>query len=77
MSAHLEIPPEFDALPSDEQIAFVQKLWDRIAENPAQVQVPDEHKRILDQRLAAYSANPRAGRAWNEVRDELLAKLRS
>jgi putative addiction module component (TIGR02574 family) len=77
MSAHLEIPPEFDVLSSDDKVAFVQKLWDRIAENPQQVQIPDEHERMLERRLAAYAANPRAGQPWNEVRDELLAKLRS
>jgi putative addiction module component (TIGR02574 family) len=77
MSANLKVPPEFDALSSDEQIAFVQELWDRIARDPDRMPIPDEHKRILDERLEAYAANPRSGRPWNEVRDELLAKLRS
>jgi putative addiction module component (TIGR02574 family) len=77
MSANLKVPPEFDAVSSDEQISFVQELWDRIAHDPERVPVPDEHKRILDERLNAYAANPRAGRPWNEVRDELLSKLRS
>jgi putative addiction module component (TIGR02574 family) len=77
MSANLKIPPEFDALSSDEQIAFVQELWNRIARDPDRIAVPAEHKRILDERLKAYAANPRPGKPWNEVRDELLAKLRS
>ena len=77
MSANLKVPPEFDAVSSDERIAFVQELWDRIARDPERVDVPDEHKRILDERLSAYSADPRPGKSWNEVRDELLSKLRS
>lgn len=36
------------SLSSDEQVAFVKKLWDRIAENPEQVQIPEGHKRIID-----------------------------
>ena len=76
MSANLKIPPEFDALSSDEQIEFVQELWDRIAEHPDRVPVPNEHKSILDERLRAYAENPRPGREWSEVREELLAKLR-
>ena len=77
MSAHLKVPPEFDALSSDEQISFVQDLWDRIAQHPERVAIPEEHRRILDERLRDYAANPSAGRPWSEVRDELLAKLRS
>ena len=77
MSANLKVPPEFDALSSDEQIEFVQELWDRIAENPNRVPIPSEHKRILDERLKAYATSPRAGKPWSEVRGQLLAKLRT
>jgi putative addiction module component (TIGR02574 family) len=77
MSTKLNIPPEFDAVPKDQRIAFVQELWDRIAQDPDRVPVPDEHKRILDERLSAYRMNPQPGRPWSEVRDQLLVKLRS
>jgi putative addiction module component (TIGR02574 family) len=77
MSTKLKIPPEFDALPSDERIAYVQELWDRIAQAPSRLPISDEHKRILDERLDAYEANPEPGRPWGEVRDDILKKLRS
>lgn len=77
MSANLKIPPEFDAAANDERIAFVQALWDRIAQDSRQVPIPSEHKKILDERLNAYAENPEPGRPWHEVRGELLAKLRS
>lgn len=76
MSTELKIPSEFDEVSGD-QIAFVQDLWDRIARDPDRVSLSDEHKRILDERLSAYDSSPRLGRPWSEVRDELLAKLRS
>jgi putative addiction module component (TIGR02574 family) len=76
MSAKLRIPLEFDTVPKEQRIAFVQELWDRIAQDPKNVPVPDEHKRILDERLNAYRANPQAGRSWSEMRDRLLAQLR-
>ena len=69
-------PPEFDAASKEERIEFVQDLWDRIAHDQRSVPVPDSHKRILDGRLDAYQPNPHAGRPWNEVREELLSKLR-
>jgi putative addiction module component (TIGR02574 family) len=77
MSATLKVPSGFDDASSDERINFVQELWDRIAQNPADVPIPSEHRRVLDERLDAYAAEPRPGRPWPEVRDELLSKLRS
>lgn len=60
MSTGLKIPPEFDAAPKVERIAYVKALWNRIAEDPDTVAIPESHKQILDERLAAYRANPRA-----------------
>lgn len=77
MSTKLTVPPEFDSVPKDERIEFVQELWDRIAADPERVPLPSEHEQILDKRLNAYRANPKPGRPWSEVRDELLSKLRS
>ena len=73
----LQIPPEFGSAPKDERIAFVQELWDQIAQDPENVPLSDHHKRILDQRLADHRANPRAGQPWSEVRDRILAQLRA
>jgi putative addiction module component (TIGR02574 family) len=76
MSTNLKVPPGFDDAPKEQRIAFVQELWDRIAQDPEKVPVPIEHQRILEERLKEYRANPKAGRPWSEVRDQLLAKLR-
>ena len=73
----LEIPPEFEAASWEERIAFVQALWDRMTEDPEKIPVPEHHKRILRERLEAYRENPERGRPWDEVRDEILQKLRS
>ena len=69
-------PPGFDDLPVDEQIDFVQSLWDRIAATSEQVPVPDRHHDIIRERLAAYSANSGAGRSWTDVRADIARRLR-
>lgn len=69
-------PPGFDDLPVDEQIDYVQSLWERIAASPEQVPVPQWHQCIIRERLDAYKANPTAGRPWPEVRDGIKNKLR-
>lgn len=71
----LPVLPEFEVASREQQIAFVQELWDRIAQDPEKLPVPDHHKRILDERLEAYRADPDRGRSWPEVREQLLAKL--
>jgi putative addiction module component (TIGR02574 family) len=70
-------PPGFDDLPVEDQIDYVQRLWDRIAANPDEVPVPEWHRQVLDERLAAHEANPERARPWEEVRDEIRSKLGS
>lgn len=69
-------PPGFDDLSIDEQIDLVQSLWDRIAATAEQVPVPEWHREIIRERLAAYHASPSAGRLWPDVRTDIERKLR-
>jgi len=71
-----EIPDEFKALSTDERIAYVQALWDFIAQSPDEIEIPEWHQRILDERLAAWKESPEAGRPWEEVKQDILRKLR-
>jgi putative addiction module component (TIGR02574 family) len=73
----LEIPAEFNSAPKEQKIAFVQDLWNQIAQESGNVPVPESHNRILHERLQAFRSKPQEGRPWNEVRDQLLEKIRS
>lgn len=76
MSEALPLPPPgFDALSVDEQIDYVQSLWDHIAARPEDVPVPDWHREILAERLAAHSENADQGKGWEEFENELTADL--
>ena len=70
-------PPGFDDLDVDEQIDYVQALWDRIAAKEDAVPVSDWHREVLNERLADLQANPDAGRPWEEVKTNLLSKART
>lgn len=66
MSQALPLPPPgFDALSIDEQIDYVQSLWDHIAARPEDVPVPDWHREILAERLAAHPADEGNGTDWD------------
>ena len=67
-------PPGFDELTFDEKLDYVQSLWDRIAAEPDSVPVPDWHIEVVEERLSRNQSG--TGRPWDEVRDQLLARLR-
>jgi putative addiction module component (TIGR02574 family) len=68
-------PPGFDELSLDDQIDYVQSLWDRIAGQPDQVPLPEWHRQVIRQRIAEHDANPSEGRPWEEVRSEIRTQL--
>ena len=76
MSQALPIPPPgFDALSIDDKIQYVQSLWDRITARPEDVPIPNWHREILNERLAAHRANGDQGKEWEEVEREITAEL--
>ena len=76
MSQAIPLPPAgFDALSVDEQIDYVQSLWDHIAANPEDVPVPDWHRETLAARLTAHRTDRNQGKEWEEFEEELTAEL--
>ena len=73
----ITIPADFEEASAEQRVAYVQALWDKIASDPANLAIPEHHKRLLEARLEEHKKNPQAGKPWNEVRDQLLSKLRS
>ena len=60
-------PAGFHALSKAEQIRYLQRLWDRIAEGPEQLPVPKSHLRLAKERLAAYRRDPTRARPAHHV----------
>jgi putative addiction module component (TIGR02574 family) len=77
MSAPIVPPPGFDELPVEEKIAYVQALWDLIAEQPEDVPVPEWQQAILEERIDEARSSAAAVKPWSEVRAELHARLRT
>lgn len=65
----MDVPEEFESMSRDEQVEFVQNLWDRIAGAEHEVPIPAWHLSVLEERLD--SRNPESDTAWEEVRDRL------
>jgi putative addiction module component (TIGR02574 family) len=67
-------PPGFADLPKAEQIRYLQALWDRIAEQPGELPVPESHLKLAEERLAEYRRDPTRAQSAYEVLDRLAKK---
>jgi putative addiction module component (TIGR02574 family) len=56
-----------------ERIELVEDLWDSIAEVPESVELTEEQKKTLSERLNAYHKNPDDGSPWDEVKKRIKA----
>lgn len=65
-----------EKLPIDERLAIVEQVWDSIVadyQNDNVQEIPDSHKKILDERLLAYQNDKNMG----ENAYDVMAKIRS
>lgn len=67
---------EIRQLTVEERIDLALAIWEELpAEDLAVLSVPEEHKQLLDQRIAAYEANPDDTLSWEEVKLKLKERL--
>ncbi len=64
-------PPGFAELSKAEQVRYLQELWDRIAERPGELPVPESHLALAEERLAEYRRDSRRARSAYDVIDRL------
>ena len=64
-----KIPNEFDALSTSEKIEYVQRLWERIAEESDSVELTEAQRAELDRRMEAHRKNPDDAVAWADIRE--------
>lgn len=57
-----------------ERIQLVEEIWDTIANQAEALELTEEEKKILDERLAAYHRDPTAGSSWEEVYRRIIKK---
>jgi putative addiction module component (TIGR02574 family) len=51
-------PEGFSDPSKSEQIRYLQALWNRIAERPGEIPVPESHLELAEERLADYHRDP-------------------
>jgi len=63
---------ELTRLSINEKLLLVEALWDSIASDPDQVEMPEHHKTILEERLKTLEQDKSNGTSWNELREKYL-----
>ena len=67
-------PAGFSALSKAQQIRYLQALWDRIADRPGEIPVPEAHLALAEERLAEYRRDPSRAKPAHDVLDRLSKK---
>ena len=58
-------------LPLAERVSLIEDVWDSIAEDSAELVVPDWHIKLVQERIAKHRDQPDAGTPWPEVRKRI------
>jgi len=59
-------------LNKNEKLILVEALWDSIASDPKEIEVPEHHKAIIEERLKTLEQDKQSGSSWEEVRQKYL-----
>lgn len=66
------------ALPVEDRLRLIEALWDSLDEAATEsLPIPDWHKAAVDERLAAHAREPSAAAPWDEVKANILGRLRT
>ena len=58
-----------------ERILMVEAIWDSIAEQDEKMELSEETKQLLDERLEIHSKNPQEGSSWADVKARIKGHL--
>ena len=57
-----------------ERIQLVEDIWDTIATEAEAIELTEDEKKIIDERLEAYHRNPDLGSPWEDVYKRILSR---
>lgn len=74
---HMALPKiDLTTLTDAERLQLLDRVWESFRQDPHSLPVTAEQRTELDCRQAAYDAGGMRSRSWQEVREEILGRLR-
>jgi putative addiction module component (TIGR02574 family) len=75
MSSPIPFPPAgFDGLSRKEKLAYIEELENYVGP-PDVDEIPEWHKKLLDERMAKYETEGFQGITWEEFKQEIDQEL--
>ena len=65
---------ELHKLSVEDKLEVVQSLLDDIAKEQSMVEIPDAHKKILDERMHLISSGEATFKPWSEIQQKFAEK---
>ncbi|GBD98614.1 putative addiction module component [bacterium BMS3Abin07] len=57
-----------------ERIQLVEDIWDTIAAESQPIELSEDEKRLVDERLEAYHSKPDSGNPWEDIYKGILSR---
>ena len=66
---------EMNKLSDEQKIELAMDLWKSVAKTGNSIEIPDEHKQILQKRLEILNAGNLSFRSWQDVKNDISAMI--
>ena len=63
---------QLSQLNKNEKLLLVEALWDSIATDPKDVEVPEHHQSIIESRLQTFEEDKEDGSDWEEIKQKYI-----
>lgn len=67
MAMHYPTRTEIEELSPEERLRLIEDVWETFEASPNLLGVSEEHREVLDQRLAELERNPTKTMSWDEM----------
>ena len=61
---------EIKALSNEEKMDLMNFLWEEVSESQEYTPIPENHKRILNERMAKYESGNSTFKSWEEIKSK-------
>lgn len=59
---------DIQKLSQSERILLAEKLWDSVVEEDVLIEISDEQKTELDNRISSFDEDGKPGKSWDEIK---------
>jgi len=63
---------QLSQLNKNEKLQLVEALWDSIATDPKNVEVPEHHRAIIESRLQTLEEDKEDGSDWKKIKQKYI-----